>query len=274
MLSRIEIANSGDSAAGQIAVGLESDALPGGSFGCEAVRRRPDADPAPLSFAEERLWFLNQINPDDVSSNISRAFRIKGPLDTERLNQAFKTIVARHESLRTTFARNELRAGVDSRPMRLIKERGSTEPRLLDLCHLTGSEPEQKTREIARDEAQRPFDLTLGPLWRFTLLRLGDRDAVLLLNTHRIVCDEFSIGIFFDELWQCYRSLSSNGRPQVDLRIQYADYAAWQRAALEGGALEKQLAYWRTKLEGAPAAIELPADRVRPAIQSWQGAST
>jgi aspartate racemase len=274
MLSRIEIDNSGDRAAGQIAVGLESDALPAGSFGCEAVRRRPDADPAPLSFAEERLWFLNQINPDDVSSNISRAFRIKGPLDTERLNQAFKTIVARHESLRTTFARNELRAGVDSRPMRLIKERGSTEPRLLDLCHLTGSEREQKTREIARDEAQRPFDLTLGPLWRFTLLRLGDRDAVLLLNTHRIVCDEFSIGIFFDELWQCYRSLSSNGRPQVDLRIQYADYAAWQRAALEGGALEKQLAYWRTKLEGAPAAIELPADRVRPAIQSWQGAST
>ena len=274
MLSRIEIDNSGDRTDGRIAVGAKTDALPAGSFGCEAVRRRADADPGSLSFAQERLWFLNQISPDDVSSNIARAVRIKGPLDTERLSQAFKRIVARHESLRTTFARNELRAGVDSRPMRLIKESGSTELRL-DLRHLTGSEREQRTRAIARDEAQRPFDLTLGPLWRFTLLRLGDRDVVLLLNTHRIVCDEFSIEIFFDELWQCYRSLSSNGRLQIeDLQIQHADYAAWQRAAVEDGALEKQLTYWKTKLEGAPSVIELPPDRIRPPIQTWQGAAT
>src|SRR6266487_1233458 len=164
MLSRIEIDNSGDRTAGQIAVGLESEAPPAGPFGCEAVRRRrgadagTDADPAPLSFAQERLWFLNQINPNDVSSNIARAVRIKGPLDTEGLHRAFKTVIARHESLRTTFATNELLAGVDSQPRKLIAPTGSIEFRVLDFSRVPESDRKQRAREFARDEAQRSFD--------------------------------------------------------------------------------------------------------------------
>jgi amino acid adenylation domain-containing protein len=275
MLSRIEIDNSGERAAGQIAVGLESEAPPADPFGCEAVRRRPDADPAPLSFAQERLWFLNQINPEDVSSNIARAVRVKGPLDTEGLNRAFKTIIARHESLRTTFATNELLAGVDSQPRKLIALTGSMEFRVLDFSRITESDREQRARKFARDEVQRSFDLTLGPLVRLTLLELSSGDWVLSLNTHRIVCDEFSTAILFDELWECYRALQVDEQPNLrELLIGYADYAARQRELFDGNAFQPQVNYWRAKLAGAPALIELPTDRPRPSTQTWRGAST
>src|SRR2546428_4630314 len=174
MLSRIEIDNSSDRGEGQIAISLKNEALRAGSLGCEAVPRRAEVDPALLSFAQERLWFLNQINPDDVSSNLARAVWITGSLDTERLRQAFKAIVARHESLRTTFAKNELLAGVDSQPRKLIAPTGSIEFRILDLSRIPESDREQRAREFARDEAPRSFDLTLGPLVRLTLLQLSE----------------------------------------------------------------------------------------------------
>jgi amino acid adenylation domain-containing protein len=238
------------------------------------LRRREQPGPAPLSFAQKRLWFLDQINPGDVSSNIVRAVRVGGALDIEKLNQAATAVVSRHESLRTTFARYELRAGFDGQPMQLIKETGSVRFSVVDLSHLPESDREQRARRIARDEAQRPFDLTLGPLLRLTLLKLERFDSVLLLATHRIVCDELSAEIFFDELWECYRAFVSNERVSLAaLALQYADYATWQRDTQQDEALKTKIDYWKTKLADAPLVIDLPTDRPRPAVQSWHGAS-
>src|SRR2546428_4913603 len=159
------------------------------------LQPRKDRRRAPLSFAQKRLWFLDQINPGDVAANISRGVRIGGALDLEVLEQALRAIVARHESLRTTFAKTELSAGTDSRPLQLVAENGSVDLSLINLSHVSENEREQRAKEIARDEAQRTFDLTLGPLLRVTLLRLDNCDHVLLLNAHQIVCDEWSTRI-------------------------------------------------------------------------------
>ena len=238
------------------------------------LRPRKDRGSARLSFAQERLWLLDQINPGNVSANVSGAVRIRGPLDTEALKAAAQALLDRHESLRTTFAQNQLRAGVDSQPLQLIAQRGVVDLNVIDFSHLKEGERAQRARVAAREEAQCTFDLTLGPLWRLTLLKLSDRDWVASFNAHRIICDEGSIQIFFDELWEIYQSVLSGGRtPLGPLPVQYADYAAWQRDWLQNEALKSQLDYWHRKLEGAPAAIELPFDQPRPPVQSWHGAS-
>ena len=224
------------------------------------IRPRQNPGTARLSFAQERLWFLDQINPGDLSSNISRGVRISGATDINKLNQAVQAVVARHESLRTTFAKDELQA--DSRPAQLVKKTASAELRILDLSSLPEANREQEVKQTARYEAQRPFDLSLGPLLRLAFLRLTQSDSVLLLNTHRIVCDEYSSQVFFDELSLAYRAFANDQLPQFDeLPIQYADYAEWQREWLRGNALEGELDYWKKKLGGAPSVIDLRFSR-------------
>ncbi|HXM34973.1 MAG TPA: condensation domain-containing protein, partial [Pyrinomonadaceae bacterium] len=238
------------------------------------LRRRPEAGPARLSFTQERLWFLDQINPGDLLANLSRGERIRGALNTEGLKQALQTVVARHEVLRTTFAKNEHHAGTDGRPMQLTAETAAIDLTIIDLSQAPQAEREDKAREVARAEAQKPFDLTLGPLWRPVLIKLNESNHVLLLNTHRIVADEVSLNIFFAELWECHRAFVNRERSGLeDLPVQFADYATWQREWLQGDALKEQLDYWKRTLAGSPAVMELPTDRPRPAIQTSRGAS-
>jgi len=224
-----------------------------------AIPPREDRSSAPLSFAQERYWFLEQISPGDVSLNISRAIRLKGDLRQDLLERSLTQIISRHESLRTTFAINQLYAGRDSKPAPMVSANSRLEISVVDIS----AEPET----LARAAAQQPFDLTLGPLLRVTLIKLAPREHVLLLSAHRIVCDEASLQILFAELLSAY---SENQRTPQPLPIQYADYAAWQRNSIESTDLE----FWRTKLHGAPAVIELPTDRPRPAVRTWHGKST
>jgi amino acid adenylation domain-containing protein len=236
------------------------------------ISRREESGPALLSFAQERLWFLDQINASDVSLNISRAVRVKGDLKTELLRRSLEAIVDRHESLRTTFAATQLYAGSDGKPVQIVAENRSVEISLIDLSSDPADEREIKARESARAEAQRPFDLALGPLLRPTLVKLGPREHVLVLSLHRIICDEWSVQILIDEFQTAYGALArGDSSSAAPLQIQYADYAAWQQKEWE--TLKPALEFWKRNLQGAPAVIELPADRTKPAVQTWHGAS-
>jgi amino acid adenylation domain-containing protein len=274
MSTLVRTDNIEQEAAARAMLDLESEAS-SGSPHHPPPRRRKEVGPAPLSSAQERLWFLDQINPHDVSANLSRGRWLKGVLNLDALKQAFSAVLARHEVLRTTFAQDQLRAITDSQPMQLIAATGSAYLSVIDFSHLPENEREQSARDIAGDQARLPFDLIMGPLLRLTLLRFDSEDSVLLLNTHRIVCDELSSGIFFEELWECYRAFVNNEPARLeDLPLQYADYATWQRDWLQDEALKIQLDYWSGKLDRAPLVIELPTNRPRPAVQTWRGSSS
>ena len=239
------------------------------------IPRRKDHGPIPLTFSQERLWFLDQINPGDVSQNISRGVRIKGRLDLDLLKQSLGYIVERHESLRTIFTTPELKATVDSKPRQLVAERLEIPLQVTDVSGAPGGAPEASARVIALAEAQRPFDVRMGPLLRASLVKLDERDHVLLLTLHRIISDETSMEVLFRDLWECYKAHANEERPKLSpLPIQFADYALWQRNSMDCDLLKDQTRYWQTKLHGSPAVIDLPTDRPRPAVQSWRGAVT
>ena len=238
---------------------------PAGSVG---IPRRQEGGPTPVAFSQERLWLLEQIHPGDVSQNLSRGIRIIGSLDRGVLQRSLDHVVDRHGSLRTIFATAEVRATTDSKPRQLVAERLEV---LIDVIELTGESLEVR----ARAEAQRPFDLTMGPLLRASLLKIEDRDHVLLLTLHRIIGDEHSMEVVFRDLWLCYRALGLQERPQLaELPIQFADYAAWQRNSLDEASFNEHSDYWRAKLKGGPAIINLATDRPRLPVQSWRGAVT
>ncbi|MFL5542253.1 MAG: amino acid adenylation domain-containing protein, partial [Longimicrobiaceae bacterium] len=227
----------------------------------------PRGGPAPLSFAQERLWFLHQMEPESPFYNVLAARRLSGALDARALERALGEVVRRHESLRTTFAQ------VDGAPVQVVAPfPGFTLP-VEDLSALEEAEREARVRRRAAAEAARPFDLAAGPLFRAALLRLGEEDHALLLSTHHVVSDGWSMEVLFRELAALYAAYRE-GR-MVALpgpAVQYADFALWQREQLAGKALERQLAYWREQLAGAPALLELPTDRPRPAARSYRGA--
>ena len=228
--------------------------------------------PTPLAFSQERLWFLDQIHPGDVSQNISRGIRISGSLDHDLLQRSLDHVVDRHESLRTIFAMAELRATTDSKPRQLVVERLEIRLQVIDL---SGENPEARGRAFARAEAQLPFDLTRGPLVRASLLKLNDRDHVLLLTLHRIISDERSMEVLFRDLCCCYEALARGESPQLpELPIQFADYAVWQRNSLNEEALKEHSDYWHSRLQGGPGVIDLPTDRPRTPVQSSKGAVT
>ncbi|HKY29531.1 MAG TPA: condensation domain-containing protein, partial [Pyrinomonadaceae bacterium] len=227
---------------------------------------------APVSFVQERLWFLDQINPGDVSANISRAIRIRGALNRDLLQQSLQALIRRHESLRTTFAINQLHAVKDSKPVQLVATNSWVGIQFIDLS--LEPEVEIKARDLAKSSAQTPFDLTLGPLLRATLLRLNEREHVLLLSLHRIVCDDRSLEILTDELWAAYGAFVKEEPWAIaTLQFQYEEYALWQRQLTEEETFQPSLGFWRAKVQGAPSVIELPTDRPRPPVQTWHGQS-
>ncbi|HEY0604518.1 MAG TPA: amino acid adenylation domain-containing protein, partial [Herpetosiphonaceae bacterium] len=225
----------------------------------------------PLSFAQQRLWFLDQLEPDSATYNIPAAWRLHGPLDVAALEQSLTTIVERHEALRTIFTTT-----ADGQPVQVIAPPQPVPLPLIDLhpegTRLPASEREDVVLRLAGTEARQPFDLARGPLIRATLLRLAETDHVLLLTMHHIVSDGWSMEVFARELVPIYTALIA-GMPAslAQLPIQYADYAVWQRDWLSGAVLEAQLAYWRRQLAGLPV-LELPTDRSRPALPTFRGA--
>jgi amino acid adenylation domain-containing protein len=227
---------------------------------------RRGRDELPLSYPQQRLWFLQQLEPASPAYNIPGALRLSGPLDRSALLGALNLIVQRHESLRTTFQ------AVQGEPVQIIDEAVPVALPLVDLIALSAEQREATVQQISEAEARRVFNLACGPLLRLALLRLGEREHVLLFNMHHIVSDGWSVGILVRELSALYGGLC-RGKPVSleELPIQYADFAAWQRKWLQGPVLESQLAYWRSQLEGAPAVLDLPVDRPRPAAPTYRG---
>ncbi|HST60795.1 MAG TPA: amino acid adenylation domain-containing protein, partial [Longimicrobium sp.] len=226
-----------------------------------------DRDGAPLSFAQERLWLMDRLEPGSAAYNIPLARRLGGALDAAALERALGEIVRRHEALRTVFRE------VDGSPVQVIEPFGGFTLRLDDLSGLRDSDREVEVRRRINQQAVLPFDLTAGPLFRAGLLRLGAQEHVLLLSMHHIVSDGWSLGVFFRELWALYAAYREGREsPLPALPVQYVDYAAWQREHLRGDMLERQLAYWRERLAGAPELVELPTDHPRPSVQSFRGA--
>lgn len=219
----------------------------------------------PLSFAQQRLWFVHRLEPDSPAYNIPRAIRLRGPLDLAVLHQALHEIVRRHEVLRTRF---EVR---DGQPMQVIEETGEIELPVWDISDLVETEREPRSRKIAAQEATRPFDLERGPVWRPALVELGAEDHVLLLSLHHVVGDGWSIGILvkeFTSLYEAYREGRRAALPEIP--VQYADFAVWQRNWLQSEVLEQGLGYWKQQLAGIPDKIDL-SDRPRPPVPSFLG---
>ncbi|HLL45477.1 MAG TPA: amino acid adenylation domain-containing protein, partial [Longimicrobiaceae bacterium] len=224
-------------------------------------------DALPLSFAQERLWFLDRLEPGSAFYNVPAARRFEGALDAAALETALGEVVRRHEALRTTFAER------DGAPVQVIAPAGGFTLPVEDLSDLAGAEREARVRRLAAEDAARPFDLAAGPLFRAKLLRLGAEEHVLLLSMHHVVSDGWSMGVLFRELSALYEAFrEGRGSPLPELAVQYADFAVWQREQLRGEALERQLAWWKERLAGAPELLELPADHPRPAVQSYRGA--
>ncbi|NRD48556.1 non-ribosomal peptide synthase/polyketide synthase, partial [Corallococcus exiguus] len=225
-------------------------------------------DEAPLSFAQQRLWFLEQLQPGTATYNIPSALHLDGPLDLAALERAFRELVQRHESLRTTF---HAHAG---EPVQRFHATAEFTLDVQDLEHLAPDAREAEARRLAGAEGLRPFDLARGPLLRASLLRLAEHRHMLLVTMHHIVSDGWSMSILVRELDALYRAFRQGlGSPLTALPLQYADYALWQRDWLQGDALERQRAWWRQHLAGAPRALELSTDFPRPAVQSFRGAS-
>lgn len=221
----------------------------------------------PLSFAQQRLWFIDQLEPGGSVYNFPAAVRLKGPLNVAALKHSLHEIVKRHEALRTTFAI------VDGRPVQVIAPLLTLPLPIVDLRYLSETEREFEVQRRATNEAQRPFDLAEGPLVRTTVLRLGENEHVGLLTMHHIVSDGWSTGILIREMAVLYDAFCSDRPASLpQLPIQYADFAHWQRDWLQGEVLETQLSYWKRQLLGAPPLLELLADHPRPAVQTFHGA--
>jgi amino acid adenylation domain-containing protein len=245
---------------------LEEDTT--ASASTKDIPRRKDIDSALPSFAQQRLWFLDQLEPGLPVFAIAICYRLHGPLDVEALTQSLNEIVRRHEALRTTFST------VDGQPVQVIASTLTLTLPVVDLRGLPKNQRETEARRLARKERRQPFDLAQGPLLRTTLLRLDEEEHVLVLTMHHIISDGWSIGILRRELSVLYEAYcAGKPSPLPDLPIQYADYAVWQREWLQGEVLEEQLAYWGKQLEGAPPVLELPADHPRPRLQTYEGTS-
>jgi hypothetical protein len=230
------------------------------------IPRRSQASPAPLSFGQQQLWFIDKLQPGNSAYNESLAIRLTGTLNAIALEQSLNEIVRRHEILRTTFT------VVAEQPMQAIAPSLNIPLPTVDLRSLPPQEQKVKLRQLTTAEVAKPFDLSQGPLWRYTLLQLGAEEHILLLTIHHIVFDGWSVGIIFRELSQFYTAFTTGKSLSLpDLPIQYADFAIWQRQHLQGEVLEKLLAYWRQQLKGVPPVLQLPTDFPRPKVQSFQG---
>lgn len=227
----------------------------------------PRDDQAPLSFSQQRLWFLDQLEPGNPSYNVRRAIRMTGVLNTEAVRNSLKEIVRRHEVLRTRFI------SLDGKPVQVIDECQDVLVPIIKLDELAEPRRAAEAQQLITEEARVPFDLARGPLIRVTLLKVAEDEHILLLSMHHIVSDAWSAMNLFKELATHYEAfMSGKPSPLSDLPIQYADFAIWQREWLGGEVIAKQLSYWREQLSGAPAILELSTDRPRSASRGMKGA--
>jgi len=238
-----------------------------GATEADDIPRRAANETIPLSFVQQRLWFLDQFVPDSPAYTIPFVVRLDGQLNLAALIAGLNAIIERHEALRTTFA------ALDGQPVQLIAPALTLAVPLTDLTELPAAAREDAFQRIVAVEVRRPFDLARGPLIRARLLRLGRHDHAFLLSMHHIISDSWSVGIFIRELAALYPLAAGKRTPTLPaLPIQYADYAIWQRSWLQGDVLDAQLAYWRAQLADSAAVLELPTDHPRPPIQTFRGA--
>jgi hypothetical protein len=229
------------------------------------ITPRASSDPAPLSFAQERLWFLEQLEPQSVAYNICRASRLLGNLNASALKASLNEIISRHETLRTAFRL------VDGRPVQVVQPIRNISVDYVDLQAMPDDGRSVEIRRRIKAEAERPFDLAAGQLLRCSLLRVGDEEHALILLTHHSVIDAWSMAILTRELWTLYEAFSMGKvSPLSPLPVQYSDYAVWQRNWIQGEVLDAQLDYWKKRLENFPT-LTLPADRPRTPHQSFRG---
>lgn len=229
-----------------------------------AVSRQEDL---PVSFAQQRLWFLDQLEQGSSFYNISRTIRLQGIPNITALSEAISEVVRRHESLRTAFV------SLGGMPFQRIAEAESVIVPLIDLQRLPGTDRENEARTLAAAEIQKPFDLSRGPLFRACLIKVAEDEHILVLTMPHIAGDAWSLAILFRELTILYEAFArGEPSPLPELAIQYADFAVWQRKWLQGEMLERHLSYWRQQLAGAPTVLELPSDRPRPEVQTFRGA--
>jgi amino acid adenylation domain-containing protein len=220
----------------------------------------------PLAFAQQRLWFLDRLVPDNPFYNMPLAVGLAGRLDVAALRAAFAALVRRHETLRTSFPEQ------GGRPVQAVADAGEAGVPRVDLEGLPGERRDLEARRLTVEEASRPFDLRQGPLVRARLVRLAAEEHALLVTLHHIISDGWSLGVLHAELAALYGAFADRQpSPLPDLPIQYGDFAVWQRERLQGEALEALLGYWRRRLAGLPESLTLPYDRPRPAVESFRG---
>jgi SAM-dependent methyltransferase/acyl carrier protein len=220
----------------------------------------------PLSFAQQRLWVLDQMEPNNPLYNIPRPLRLTGVLDATALESALNKIIARHEVLRTNYGSER------GQPFQVISPELHLALRIVDLTGLPVTERETEASRLVGAEASTPFDLARDPIIRSMLIKLDEEDHVLVVNTHHIADDGWSTGIFLRELMVFYQSALSGTQASLpELEIQYADYAVWQRNWLQGDTLAQQVAYWRQRLHGAPPILQIPSDRPRADKPTFRG---
>ncbi|HEU0055564.1 MAG TPA: condensation domain-containing protein, partial [Longimicrobium sp.] len=233
-------------------------ALRGQAPAAAGIRRRAGTEPVPLSFAQQRLWFVDRLEPGNLAYNTPTVLRLRGRLDRAALARSLDEVVRRHEALRTSFP------VVDGEPVQAVAPAAPLPLPVVDLAELPADEREREARRLARDEAARPFDLERGPLLRASLLRLAEEEHLALFTVHHAISDAWSTRVLMRELTVLYDAFSrGEPSPLPDLPVQYADYTLWQRERVSGALLDEQLAYWREALAGAPPVLELPTDRPR-----------
>src|SRR5215217_498173 len=231
----------------------------------KGIPKRAQQSPVPVSFAQNRLWLLDQLYPGSSAYNVPCAAQLSGALNVPALKESLNEVVRRHEILRTTFD------VVNEQPMQIIAPEAALELPVIDLE--SHPEQEREVKRLANEEAATSFDLATGPLVRTTLLKLGPEKHVLLVTMHHIICDGWSDAIFINETATVYTAvMEGKSSPLPALPIQYADYAAWQRECLSGEVLEDLISYWREQLSGAPPVLELPIDHPRVVAQNYRGA--
>ena len=249
-----------------LAAGIEQARLLGTGVILPPIERVPRDTEIPVSFAQQRLWFIDQLMPGSPLYNVPTALAIAGPLDPEALQRSLGEILRRHESLRTTFTSH------DGLPFQVISQEVELNLPVIDLSHIEEGAAQVEAMRLIREEAGRGYDLERGPLMRASLIEMASEKWILLISLHHIITDGWSMGIMMREMRELYEAYSrGEDSPLPELEVQYGDYAVWQRRWLEGEELGRQMDYWKEKLKSAPPELELPTDYERRALNTSTG---